>query len=245
MSEPKELNFFQDADCLERVAEYERHFRDPAPVRGETSPGYSGWPRVHGVPERMRTLVPDARLIYLVRDPVERAVSHYVQAYRTRADDRGFETAFRDLDAELNKYVCYSRYATQVERYLRCFSPEQLLVLDGDELLHERTATLQRVFEFVGVDASFRSPRFEDVLNTREEQYRLRARAARVARVAVRLGGRRVPAGVRGGLTRLAGRRVERPPLDAGLRARLEEVLAPEVERLRRSTGQAFPGWSV
>jgi hypothetical protein len=245
MSEPKELDFFQDADCLSRVAEYERHFRDPAPVRGESSPGYSGYPRVRGAPERMRALIPGARLIYVVRDPVERAVSHYVQAFRVRAEARPFAEAFRDLDAMGNKYVCYSRYATQLDRYLRSFPPEHLLVLDGDALLGDRERTLHRVFTFLGVDPSFRSPRFADVLNTREEQYRLGPAAARFARLAARLGGQRAPAEVRAAMTRLAGRRVDRPELGADLRRRLAETLAPEAERLRRLTGQSFAGWSV
>jgi hypothetical protein len=245
MSKPKELDFFQAEDCLDRVTDYERHFRDPAPVRGESSPGYSGYPRVRGVPERMHALVPHARLIYVVRDPVERAVSHYVQAYRVHADARGFAEAFRDLDPVGNKYVCYSRYATQVEQYLRCFAPEQLLVVDGDALLADRERTLRRIFAFLDVDPSFSSPRFRAVLNTREEQYRLRPRAARLARAGGRLGGGRAPATVRGALTRLAGTPVKRPLLEPGLRTRLEEALAAEAARLRALTGEAFSGWSV
>lgn len=245
MSDRKELDFFQQADCLDRVEHYARHFRDDAPVRGEASPGYSGYPRVQGVPERIHALIPDARLIYVVRDPVERAISHYVQAVRVRAESRGFEEAFSDLDGVRNKYVCYSRYATQVERYLRCFPREQLLILDGDELLHDRSVALRRVFTFLGVEASFRSPRFEEVLNTREAQYRLGPTGARLGRVAARLGGPRAPARLRRGLTRLAGRRIERPVAGQALRARLEHALAPEVARLREIAGAPFAGWSV
>lgn len=51
----------------------------------------------------MHALIPDARLIYVVRDPVERAVAHYVQAVRVRAESRGFEEAFSGLDGARNK----------------------------------------------------------------------------------------------------------------------------------------------
>jgi len=245
MSEPKELDFFQDADCLDRAAQYERHFPDHVPVRGESSPGYTGYPRVQGVPERIRALIPEARLIYLVRDPIERTVSHYVQAYKVRADSRSFDQAFRDLDPERNKYVCYSRYATQVDRYLRCFPLERLLVLDGEDLLHDRHAALRHVFGFLGVDSSFYSPQFEEMLNTRESQYRLGAAGARVRRLAARAGGHRAPTGLQRGLTRLAGRRIERPVVDDALRRRLEAALAPEAARLREITGMRFSGWTV
>lgn len=245
MSKPKELDFFQDPDCLERVAQYERHFSGDSPVRGESSPGYTGYPRVQGVPERIRTVIPDVRLIYLVRDPIERTVSHYVQAYKVRAETRSFEDAFRELDPQANKYVCYSRYAIQLERYLRCFPLERLLVVDGDDMLRNRADVLRRVFAFAGVDPSFRSPRFDELLNTREDQYRLGAAGARTARLAARGGARRAPNGVRRALRRVAGRRVDRPVVDAKTRERLEAALAPEAARLREMAGMSFSGWTV
>jgi len=87
MSDPKELNFFfgpaagsgDDAPWAEGnrhrgVGWYRHQFPVAAPVRGESSPGYTSPSEPH-VAARMAALIPGARLVYLVRDPVERAVS--------------------------------------------------------------------------------------------------------------------------------------------------------------------------
>ena len=80
MSRPKELNFF--------VAElnwplgrdwYAAHFDPKAPVRGESSPHYTNSPAFAGVADRMRDILGEAvRLIYVVRDPIDRMLSHYL-----------------------------------------------------------------------------------------------------------------------------------------------------------------------
>ena len=78
MSREKELDFFVEEKHWGRGVEwYAAQFED-APVRGESSPSYTAYPRYRGVPERIRRVVPDAKLVYLVRDPVERIVSHFV-----------------------------------------------------------------------------------------------------------------------------------------------------------------------
>ena len=68
MSAEKELNFFVEEKNWPRgIAWYESQFDPDAPVRGESSPTYTAYPEYHGVPERIRSVVPDAKLIYLVR----------------------------------------------------------------------------------------------------------------------------------------------------------------------------------
>ena len=67
---------------------YRGRFDDRFPVRGESSPHYTNLPRFNGVAERIREHCPDARLIYMVRDPIKRILSHWVHAtgagYETR-----------------------------------------------------------------------------------------------------------------------------------------------------------------
>ena len=95
MSRPKELNFF--------VAElnwslgpdwYSSHFGGGAPIRGESSPHYTNRPRFDGVAERMRSMLADARLIYMVRDPIDRMLSHYLHNVGGGYDDRPLAEAF-------------------------------------------------------------------------------------------------------------------------------------------------------
>lgn len=74
MSREKELDFFVAEKNWSRGLDwYEAQFED-APIRGESSVSYAAFPEYQGVPERIVRALPDARVIYLVRDPVERVV---------------------------------------------------------------------------------------------------------------------------------------------------------------------------
>lgn len=249
MSRPKETNFFVREDWLERMDWYESRFDAAAAVRGEASPAYSLYPYFRQVPERAHSLVPDAKLIYLVRDPLARLVAHYVEMYGLHFEHRPFEAAVGDLEDERNLYVAGSRYATQVERYLRYFPGDRLLVLEQDELRDERQRTLRRVFGFLEVDPDFHSQDFDRELNTRAEKVRLRGAGLLLARAGLIRLGRRVPLRLRAPLSRRVKRAVTReiepPRLEGELRARLSEALQPEVDRLRALTGRRFEGWPL
>ena len=79
----KEMRFFWRDDWYERLDWYQEQFDPRARVRGEATPSYAHYPYLRDVPRRIHSLVPDARFIYIVRDPIERIVAHWVQA---RAD---------------------------------------------------------------------------------------------------------------------------------------------------------------
>ena len=79
MSQRKELNFFlTEAKFAQGLEWYSAQIAGNGTARGESSPNYSKCHMFPGVAERMHATLPDIKLIYLVRDPVERAVSHYV-----------------------------------------------------------------------------------------------------------------------------------------------------------------------
>jgi hypothetical protein len=248
MSRQKELQLFQRDDWRDQLAWYESQFPPcNALVRGEGSPVYTLYPFCRDVPCRMRELVPDAKLIYLVRDPVERFIAHYVEHYSL-----GFETRpFADVAADLrpgNQVLAGSRYATQLEKYLECFPRSQILVVDQDEMRARRRETLSRVFGFLGVDSGFWSPEFEALHNQRKQ-----VRYNGFARWLYRHGlfdsaqraGRGVPAPLRRAARRTLGPTISRPVLDGKLREGVVADLAGEAERFRALTGCRFESWSV
>src|SRR5438105_12315470 len=98
MSRQKELDFFVPEKNRGRsLAWYESQFAE-APVRGENSPSYTIHPFRPGVPERIRAVVPDVRLIYLVRDPIERIVSHYLHRSVNHPHIGSFERAMANRE---------------------------------------------------------------------------------------------------------------------------------------------------
>jgi hypothetical protein len=160
MSQPKELNFFVEEHNWGRgLAWYEPHFEGTARVRGESSPSYTNYPEYRGVAERMAEIVPDARLIYVVGDPLKRIVSHYIHHRAGGGTRQAIDAELGDLRGSV--FVAHSLYYAQLRRYLRVFPASSILVIPQEELLHDRLATLQRVFRFLGVSDAFSSPDFD------------------------------------------------------------------------------------
>ncbi|MBA2643086.1 MAG: sulfotransferase, partial [Actinobacteria bacterium] len=182
MSHPKELSFFMrypDPSETE-LAWYRSHFASSTRVRGEASPNYTCYPQVPGIPERIHRLVPEAKLIYCVRDPIERAVSSYLHSQAMDNEMRPIEEALADPSTW---YVSRSLYYDQLERYHPYFSKEQILVVEQRDLLHRRDETMRRIFRFLEVDDRFSSPEFErlwEVSSGKGWRYRLAYQASRL-----------------------------------------------------------------
>ncbi|HVU75055.1 MAG TPA: sulfotransferase [Mycobacteriales bacterium] len=251
MSEIKELNYFCGPGwSWERGPEwYSAQFAEGRDhkVRGESSPMYAAAPMIPGVPERISAMVPAAKLIYVVRDPIDRIVSHYVH-YRSRGYvHTGIDRLLRGEDAETSPYVMVSRYAFQLERFYEHVDRDQILVVSQEDLIAKRDATLDGVFAFLGVETGFRSPRFDEKLNVCRT-HPVQAALNRVT--GTRFDGPRFDALVRrlpvlGRLDCALARPLRRPEVTGLLRARLEGFLADDVARLRELTGQPFAGWSL
>ncbi len=111
-------------------------------VRGEATPSYTHYPFLTDVPRRIHSVIPETKLIYVVRDPIERIVAHWAQTQED-GDRTSLEEALADYDRPDHPIVCASKYATQIERFLGVFlSPEQILVLDMHQLSASRLETI-------------------------------------------------------------------------------------------------------
>lgn len=148
----KEIQFFS-RDYHRGVDWYAAHFdsAESFQVAGEASPQYTQFPLVGGVAQRVYDKVPRARLIYLVREPLARIVSHYAMIRGMGHETRSIDEAIR-ADHSL---IDMTRYRTQVDQYLQFFPREQILVLDADALLRRRLQTFAQVCTFLGVDPEF------------------------------------------------------------------------------------------
>ena len=246
---PKEMRFFWREDWRQHLRWYESHFEVEEPIRGEATPAYTAWPHHAGVPERIRDVVPNVRLIYVVRDPIDRLVAHWVQA-QVDGDDHALAARLAQPNWQDDPIVCPSRYATQLYRYLACFEADQILLVDQQQLRYDRHATLSEVFSFLGVDDGFWCDAFEREENTRAEKRALtRAGKPLFTRMLDPAGRRLAPrtwARSRPRVRRYLSRPV--PPagdLSTHLRTKLESLLRPEVDELRRMTSRDFASWSL
>ncbi len=132
-------------------------------ARGEASVLYTQAHNHPGVPERIARLVPEIRLVYLVRHPVERLLSQYRYEARLKR--------VRPIDEVLLDpgFLSISMYAFQLERFLRHFERDQILWLTTDELGRDPIATVQRTLRFVGVPSAWVPSNPGQVLNRGEE----------------------------------------------------------------------------
>jgi len=257
MSANKEPRFFAGPENgvpyapgrIDRLVEYEQLFDPNVGARGEASTDYATYPRREGVPERIKALVPEARFLYLVRDPIPRTISHYQMRVAFLGERRSLQEALSDFSDPSSPYIWPSLYASQLERYLRHFPGERILVIDQAELLAERRSTLRKIFAFLSVDDTVVSSRFDEVLSRSREWRAYSPSYVRIVEHALAPTLRWIPRGIRRSLRRSAERvlwpPLETPTLDDGMHARLSELYAGEAERLRGLTGKAFPTWTL
>lgn len=131
---------------------YESLFTDGAKARavGEASTSYTMAPQQPEAPRRMAELLPGARLIYLVRHPLERIRSQYAHNLDRALEARSLSEAIRTDPG----YLDATRYDYQIRRFAEFFAPEQLHVVVSERLRSERESVLAEILQFVGVDPS-------------------------------------------------------------------------------------------
>lgn len=181
MPKIKEPEFFaRDDRYSEGIARYAEGFAAARPdqIVGEASTIYSLYPLFPKTAERMKAHLPQTKLIYVMREPVSRAYSYYVQIlknYQNITGDpvihRSFEEfvlpqarataaprdkVFSQVNAHLPDVseLCLagSEYVQQIEAYLEHFAPEQMLFLTFEAFVADRPATLLKITDFLGVD---------------------------------------------------------------------------------------------
>ncbi len=248
MPEVKEPMFFDARHNWSRgLAWYVELFARARPDQvalGEASTSYTKFPVVRDVPARIASVLPDIRLIYVLRHPIERMRSQYLYLLSRGKERRPIERAL----VEDPSYLDVSRYAMQIEQYLPHFGLERFLFLDSRDLAERRTETLGRVFRFLGVDGSWVPPSVDREF-FRSVDRRMPSPVARAARSLPGLSRavRRLPGPARWLARRLPGPRVdvERATIPPDLWQRLEDELRSDVARLRRFLPEGFDGWGI
>jgi hypothetical protein len=250
MSRPKELNFFvTELNWPLGRDWYAGHFDPSARIRGESSPHYTNRPSFNGVSGRMREqLGSDVRLVYVVRDPIDRMLSHYLHNVGGGYEDRSLVDALSDPESS---YVARSRYFFQAEPYLEEFGAESIRIVGREELKADRPGTMRRTFEFLGVDPNFTSEQFEREWETgvakSGSRFRIMDRAVRPPGLrAIDRNFDRLPESLRWLAERLvhdpARGEVPKPEVPDSLRLQLAELFRDDTARLEQLAGRSF-GW--
>jgi hypothetical protein len=216
---------------------------------GEVSPVYlQSW----AAPERIRGICPEARFVAILRDPAERAWAHYMGRIRDGLDDReNFEAV---IEAELaeglpddvafGSYLGCSRYGHFLSRYLELFPREQIRVYLFEDLCEAPRDLLGDIFSFLGVEPS---PSASISMSRHHQSGQVRGALRRflwTRSVGLRTTLRpMLPEGVRRLAAPLFLKDLDKPRLRPDLRARICDVLAPDIERCQEQIARDLTRW--
>lgn len=252
VSTPKEIDFF--THYFNRgYCWYEDHFSasSSALAIGEISPSY--FCEV-STPERVHRYAPEMKMVLSLRDPVRRAFSNHLHEIR-KGHLRNGDLSFEAGHASNPMYLEQSRYGTHLENWRRYFPADQFLILVQEEIHAAPQSQAERLFDFLGIDTSFRS---ESAATRSHETVGVKSPTLFKAWRTIGDAGR--DAGM-GGLVKMVKRfppvraamdankrdlKQEIPPMKRETENDIRRQLAPEIEKLSDLTGRRdwpWPGW--
>ena len=271
MTEPKEPNFFNrdldyynlgDPDSLDGYLQLYADAREKETIRGEASVWYL---LSKAAAKRIHTYAPEARLVAMVRDPVEVAHSLHAQLLYTHDEDEpDFETAWqRQAERAAGRmipktcrqpaFLQYGEVASvtsQLERFLEVFSREQLKIIVFDDFKSDTRSVYRSVLAHLGAEDDGRtdfSPVNESKVHRRAWLARLTQRPPRIlfapwmsAKRALGLSDARLLARLRAANVEQRRREPIRPEFEADLR----RYFADEVERLGQLLKRDLSSWT-
>ena len=177
---------------------------------GESSTDYAKYPLFKNCAQRIKAFNQYARFIYIVRDPVERTISHYWHDVRTAKTGKSM------IDAVVSdrNLIDFSDYALQLAQYLRAFPKEQIYVLTLEHFRDNRHDALRGIFEWLGVNATIRVQELERSNETPDFPYVPRSGMGWLARLSLKRDWRkttgRMPKTFQGALHRFTYRQMAR-----------------------------------
>lgn len=155
MCEPKEPGYFVEDIAWSKGEQWYLSLFENAEPRhrwlGESSTDYAKLPVHRGVAERIKAFNPDARVIYIMRDPFARIVSHYWFGVR-HISTGGLRQDFYTACTTDPSYIAFSNYPMQIRPYLDLFGSDQVLLLLFEDLVRNPKETVTQVLQWLGVE---------------------------------------------------------------------------------------------
>jgi len=179
----KEIHYF-DLNSEKGIDWYQMHFApyfkanasqnenktSKSSITGEASPYYLFHPRA---PQRLASLLPNAKLLILLRNPVDRAYSHYQMAKRYGVENHSFEKAIEaepdrlsGVEEQMNRnplhydfhhhqhsYLARGEYIKQIRTWQRFFDPAQMMIIRTEDMRTHTPDVLRNVFKFLELDS--------------------------------------------------------------------------------------------
>ena len=172
MSSQKEPDFFSDQsfknqelyygkDRIDTIEKYHALFqREDVLLRGEASVSYLFY---QDVPYKISKYNPNAKIIVMLRNPIDRAFSHYLMDYRLGLVSQSFDSIIQKTSKHQNRHLFYQQYielgeySKQIKRYLEVFSNENICIIDYEDFKNNTSDVVNTVFVFLGLENNINS----------------------------------------------------------------------------------------
>lgn len=243
MSSPKEIHYYADANYKKWAKEkYMNFFKTEKKYAGTSPQSYT---KCHNkfyqnIPERIYKDTPDVKLIYIVRDPIERYKSHVLESYHC--------DPLEDIkySQESENYLKTSMYGMQLKAYLKYFDLGQIYVLALEDLQENPLVEMNQLFSFLGVSKLNDASLFESIKNTASSKKIPRSIKDHLL---FRIGMR-----INEGLIKRIGQKLalrffkaqlKKPQVDSYELNELKTSLVEDINEFRQITGKKFEQWSI
>lgn len=215
-------------------------------VIGESSTSYTKLPQIDGVIARLSAFAPKARFIYIMRDPVERTISHYWHMVRNRDERRDMLTAIR----EEPHFRDVSHYAMQLAPYFKTWGRDSVYTMTTEELSGDPEGSVRRIFAWLGVEPNFVPKSIHTPEHVTPEELRQASGWAGLFQIrqsglyrAIRPA---IPEGVRSFVSGLTRRPVKRREVESGaVKEFLRPIQLEQTRELSALLGREFPEWKT
>ena len=149
MTVPKEPNFFSDDEQYTKGLDWYKSLYSEAAegdILGEASTHYTKLPTYPETIERIKQAGLKPRLIYVMRHPVDRLISHYMHEY----SQGEISCDINDAITKYDSLITYSKYSVQLEPYIKTFGFESILPVFFDSFRLNPESELTRICDFIG-----------------------------------------------------------------------------------------------
>jgi len=211
---------------------------------GEASPSYLWDPKA---PELIHEVVPDARIIIMLRDPIERAFSHYLLFLGLGTEKSTFSEAIKNALKAKHDYsgrlIEAGLYAQQIKRYLEIFGSDKIKIIIFEEFFLDTTNSFKQVLEFLGLKSN--PPDSMNEIHMRFSIPRGKLAELIVRNQAIRKMGKIIPRTiVPASLKSIFTKKTPKPKIPLDDRKFLEEFYRDDVKNLQKILGRSLP-WQI
>ncbi|NOG58405.1 MAG: hypothetical protein HND54_11770 [Bacteroidetes bacterium] len=241
MSEPKEIHYYATNSKMAKE-EYLELFQSEKKIVGTSPQSYT---KCHNkyykdIPERIYKDTPHVKLIYIVRDPIERYKSHILESFHCDPIE----------DIEYSKssgnYIKTSMYGLQLKAYLEFFDLSQIHILSLEDLNAKPLEEMNKLFDFLGIDQMKEAHLFQTKKNTAESKNIPRIiKSHFLYRIGKRIN-RRITQKIAERLAfRFFKEQLTKPQLYENEISDLKNYLKGDIDEFRRITGKKFEQWCI